>query len=657
MPSLQDSVQRAAENGLLLPASAANISFLLQGEPDPLNETVVAELVEKQLWEELDDRFFKRLSFGTGGLRGRSIGRYVAEAERGEPGPGDRPQFPCIGTNAVNTYNLRRVTRGLVGYIRLWLAETGSSDKPRLAISHDTRHFSREFAELTGRTAMEEGCDVYLVDGPRATPQLSFAVRHYRTHAGVMITASHNPPHDNGYKVYFEDGALIVEPHATGIIDCINRLEPAISTGAATDSPGALTLIGAEFDATYLELLQTLVLQPAVLRNAAALKVVYTNLHGTGAHMVRPVLERSGVRFLTVPEQDIPDGRFPTVTSPNPENEDALAMAIDLAEREQADIVLGTDPDGDRMGAGARDSSGRLRLLTGNQVGSLLAWYRTSTLFDQGVLHQGNRQRAVIVKTFVTTDLQAEIARAHGIGVVNTLTGFKYIGAKLTKYERQLPDPARSAYRDLDQVESRRLRLEHSRFFVFGGEESYGYLGADFIRDKDGNGAVLMFCELAAYARSLGKTAHDLLDDLYLRYGYFEERQKSVTFDGAEGAAQIRRIADSFTGSPPAALDGVPVSAVCNFAAHDYTDEEGDPVPRESMILVDLADGRRFAVRPSGTEPKIKYYLFGRSQPGDGSSDRSAALSTLAATRERVARSLDSLWSALEADIEQRLAS
>ncbi|HUF61456.1 MAG TPA: phospho-sugar mutase [Verrucomicrobiales bacterium] len=657
MPSLQDSVQRASEEGRLLPASAANIAFLLRSDPDPLNETVIAELIGKQLWGELDNRFFQRLSFGTGGLRGRTIGRFVAEAERGEPGPGERPQFPCIGTNAVNTHNIRRVTRGLIAYIRLWLAETGSSDRPRLAISHDTRHFSREFAELTARTAIEEGCDVYLVDGPRSTPQLSFAVRHYRTHAGVMITASHNPPHDNGYKVYFEDGALIVEPHASGIIDCINGLEPGIHTAAATAPPGALTPIGADFDTLYLDRLQTLVLQPEVLRHSSGVTIVFTSLHGTGAHMVRPVLERAGVRFRTVPEQDIPDGRFPTVESPNPENAAALAMAIDLAEREQADIVLGTDPDCDRMGAGARDGSGQMRLFTGNQVGSLLAWYRTSTFFDQGVLHPGNRERAVIVKTFVTTGLQSEIARDHGINVVNTLTGFKYIGAKLTKYERQLPDSARAAYRDLDEIESRRLRLEHSRFFVFGGEESYGYLGADFIRDKDANGAVLMFCELAAYARSLGKTAHDLLEDLYLRYGYFEERQKSVTFDGVEGAARIRRLADSFTGSPPTALDGSPVSTLRNFAAHDYVDEEGDPVPRESMILVDLADGRRFAVRPSGTEPKIKYYLFGRSQPVKDSSKGPGALDALDAAREQVGRSLDTLWSALEIDIEQRLTS
>jgi phosphoglucomutase len=370
--------------------------------------------------------------------------------------------------------------------------------------------------------------------------------------------------------------------------------------------------------------------------------------------LVPSVLRRAGVQFRTVPEQDVPDGGFPSVTSPNPENAAALRLVLDLAEREQSDIVLGTDPDCDRMGAGARDSSGQLRLLTGNQVGSLLAWYRVSTLFEQGVLHEGNRDRAVLVKTFVTTGLQDAIAHAYGIGVVNTLTGFKYIGAKLAKYERLLPESVRAVYRELDEAQTRDLRLKHSRFFVFGGEESYGYLGADFLRDKDGNGAVLMFCELAAYARSLGKTVHDVLDDLYLRHGYFEERQMSVTLDGAEGAAKIRRIADSFTGAPPTELDGARVAELRNFANQDYTDEEGDPVPRESMILVDLQDGRRFGVRPSGTEPKIKYYLYGHSEPGEASADEPGSLD---AVRERVGESLDSLWKALQRDIDQRLGS
>src|SRR5438309_4053488 len=339
-----------------------------------------------------------------------------------------------------------------------------------------------------------------------------------------MITASHSPPYDNGYKVYFSDGAQVIEPDANGIIAKVNAIASEAYTPLPKDRQGKIEMIGTDIDEAYMRRLGTLVLDPTVIREAKSLKIVYTPLHGTGGVIIEPMLKRLGFNLEVVPEQDHFDGRFPTVKSPNPENAEALTMAIDLAEKEDADVVVATDPDCDRMGAAVRASDGKMKLLTGNQIGSILVWYRTRTLFEKGVLNKENASRAVIIKTFVTTDLQKAIAEHYGLRCVETLTGFKYIGAKLGKYEQALPENVRQKYVDLSEEETRRLRLAHSSFYVFGGEESYGYSGADFVRDKDGNGSAIMFCEVAAYAKTQKITVDELLDQISMQIGYFEEK-------------------------------------------------------------------------------------------------------------------------------------
>jgi phosphoglucomutase len=328
-------------------------------------------------------------------------------------------------------------------------------------------------------------------------------------------------------------------------------------------------------------------------------------------------------------------------------------MAVDLADKEGADIVIGTDPDCDRMGVGVRDASGKMQLLTGNQTGSLMGWYRLKTMFDLGILNESNKKNAVFLKTFVTSPMQDAIAARFGVACVNTLTGFKWISAKLNKYENALPADIRAKYRDLSATESRSLRLQHGTFLVFGGEESYGYMGDDFSRDKDGNGAVVMFAELAAYAASKGLTVAGLLDKVYCDIGFFMERNESVVFEGAAGAAQIQKLADSYGANPPKEVDGSAVTSVRDFRKTGIIDEEGDPVSTEKMLFVDLADGRSFAVRPSGTEPKIKYYMFGRQTPAEG---QKLSASELAAAKEKVSSSLASMWEKLRADIDVRLA-
>src|SRR5213595_987441 len=431
MPSLLEQIDGASSDGKLRPDAAENIRRILSGEESDFAARVIGELSQANEWEELNDRFYKTLAFGTGGLRGRTIGKIVTSSERGTPTALGRPEFPCVGTNAMNYFNVGRATHGLVIYVQKWRSRQGMEGRPKIVIAHDTRHFSREFARLAAETASVNGCDAVVFEGPRSTPELSFAVRYLNADAGIVITASHNPPHDNGYKVYFSDGAQVIEPHASGIIAEVNETSSGSFKKPAKSERGKITTIGKDIDQAYMRRLETLILDPQVIREAKSLRIIYTPLHGTGSVIIKPMLTRLGFNFQVVPEQDRFDGRFPTVKSPNPENAEALTMAIDLAEKENADLVVATDPDCDRMGAAVRARDGKMKLFSGNQIGSLLAWYRTRTLFEKGVLNKQNASRAVIIKTFVTTDLQRAIAEHYGLRCVETLTGFKYIGAQL----------------------------------------------------------------------------------------------------------------------------------------------------------------------------------------------------------------------------------
>jgi phosphoglucomutase len=648
---LVSKISRAAAKGQLMESTAKNIRTLLGGAPNDVYLHAVSELVAAGEWSELNDRFYQTLSFGTGGLRGRTIEKIVTRAERGKAAPNERPEFPCVGTNAMNFFNISRATQGLVAYLHACDQREKISAKPKLVIAHDPRFFSKEFSGLAAKVAAENGCDAFVFEGPRSVPELSFAVRYLRASAGVVITASHNPPYDNGYKVYFSDGAQVIEPHASGIIAKVNTITSEAFTPLSKERQGKVTMIGKEIDQAYMERLATLILDPQVIRQAKSLRIIYSPLHGTGSVIIKPMLKRLGFNFRVVPEQDRFDGRFATVKSPNPENAEALTMAIDLAEKEDADVVVATDPDCDRMGAAVRGKDGKMKLLTGNQIGSLLAWYRIKMLFDHRVLNEKNASRAVIIKTFVTTDLQKAIAEHYGLRCVETLTGFKYIGAKLGKYERAIPEQLRRNYVDLAEDETRRLRLEHSSFYVFGGEESYGYSGADFVRDKDGNGAVIMFCEVAAYAKSRCHTVDQLLDEIFATFGYFAEKNGSLVFEGADGASKIACLAESYATEPFSEVLGARVTSVKNFDTDKIKDVEGDEIPKEKMSIFELEDGTRIAVRPSGTEPKIKYYLFAQRRPRKRKFD-SKELSRI---KEEVRQKLDRVWDWLQKDAQARL--
>ena len=645
-----EKIDAAVAAGDLLETSAANLKSYLSASTSKLDGSSVNELVEACEWGELNDRFFKYVSFGTSGLRGRTIGRIVTEAEQGGA-TGTPPEFPCVGTNAMNYTALSRATQGLVKYLKEWAKENGVTGRPKVVFAHDTRHYSRPFAEFCAQIVADLGCDAFLFDSFRPTPELSFAIRHLNAHAGVMHTASHNPPHDNGYKVYWNEGDPIISEIASGIIAGIDTIEG--TDFEKSSDPGTVTILDSTIDEAYLTRLEDLLLQPELLEKAKGLKLVFTAIHGTGSVHGPTVLDRLGFDYLTVPEQDVPDGNFPTVKSPNPENAEALQMALDLAEKEGADIVMGTDPDCDRLGVAVRDGSGKMTLLTGNQIGSLMAWYRTKVFFDKGIINDANKDHSVIVKTFVTTPLQEVIADAYGVPTVETLTGFKYIGGKQGKYERSLPDDVRAKYRSMSTAEQRDAHLKDGKFFIFGGEESYGYLGADFIRDKDGNGAVVMFAELAAYAASREMTLVDLMDEVYREYGYFHELTKNVQFDGAAGAEEMKKLVASFQQNPPTDVDGSKVTQVRDFSTGTLKDSEGDLIPAENMLIYDLEDGRTFAVRPSGTEPKMKFYFFGNRRPAQGTQFTD---DQLAGAKAEVAKSFESLDAWIDADREKRLS-
>ncbi|HLC12650.1 MAG TPA: phospho-sugar mutase [Chthoniobacterales bacterium] len=658
MPSLTEQIDRALSDGKLRADAAENIRRILSGEESDFAVRVIGELSQANEWEELNDRFYKTLAFGTGGLRGRTIAKIVTPSERGTPTALGRPEFPCVGTNAMNYFNVGRATRGLVIYIQKWRSGQRVEGRAKIVIAHDTRHFSQEFTRLAAETASANGCDAVVFDGPRSTPELSFAVRYLNADAGIVITASHNPPHDNGYKVYFNDGAQVIEPHASGIIAEVN--EPNGGTGSVPSQKvsddtevvppkGEIIFTGDEIDRAYMERLGTLILDRGLIERTRDLKIVYTPIHGTGGVIVKPILRKIGLNFSVVPEQDQFDGRFPTVKSPNPENAEALNLGISLAQKQNADLVVATDPDCDRMGVAVRTSSGEMKLLSGNQIGSLLAWYRAKTFFDRGILNKENAGRGVIIKTIVTSDLQKAIAEKFGLRCVDTLTGFKYNGAKLKKYEELT---RAQNYRELSEEETRRLRLEKSSFYIFGGEESYGYSAADFVRDKDGNAAVIMFCEVAACAKSRGLTLDELLDQVFCEFGYFEERNHSAYFEGADGAEKIRRLLISYDENPPRQMLDSAVTRVQNFEKDTILDSDGDEIPKEKMLIFELADKTRVAVRGSGTEPKIKYYLFGARLPANAKLSREE----LARAKTEIGNRLGALWSWLEEDANQRLA-
>ncbi len=653
--SLIALVDGLESGGELLDAAASNIKdWLAGGFLSPASTDSLKELLESGNAEELNNRFYQKIAFGTGGLRGRTIGSTPTQQEKGEMEKTGAPALPGVGSNMLNEYTVAKATIGLFEYSRKHLEAQGIAEAPKLVIAHDVRHFSRFFCELSASIWTKRGGEAFIFDGPRSTPQLSFTVRHLNATCGIVITASHNPPHDNGYKAYFADGGQLVPPNDQGVIDEVENVSMNGLQACLEIELNGVSTLGKELDEAYIDTVVETVIDRSAFEGSG-LKVVFTPIHGTGAVSTLPALARLGVEPLTVEAQMVQDSNFPTVKSPNPENAEALAMATKLSEEEGADILLGTDPDCDRMGVAIAGEDGKMVLVTGNQIGAMLADYRIGKLKQMGWIPEEGTQSAALIKTFVTSPLQDAIAEGHGVKCINTLTGFKWIGEKLFLYEQKLKEVYKSEtgseldYDSLSQKERSELLQKYSTFYVFGGEESYGYLPTDAVRDKDGNAASVIFCELAASLKKEGRSVLQYLDSLYLRHGYFLETLGQIVYEGAAGAAKIARILESYRSDPPTEFLGSNIKRFTDFGRETVIDPDGKEIPKQDLYFLELESGYRYAVRGSGTEPKIKFYLFGN--------DAVSGESELEATKLKTRDTLESLKKAILDDAKSRAES
>ncbi|MFK8881410.1 phospho-sugar mutase [Bacillus velezensis] len=532
----------------------------------------------------LEDFFYKNLEFGTGGMRG-------------EIGP---------GTNRMNIYTVRKASAGLAAYI----AKQGEDAKKRgVAIAYDSRHKSPEFAMEAAKTLASQGIQTYVFDELRPTPELSFAVRKLNAYAGIVVTASHNPPEYNGYKVYGDDGAQLPPKEADIVIAEVNAIENELTIQVEDEQSlkekGLIKIIGEEIDKPYTEELTSISVHPE-LSDEVDVSVVFTPLHGTANKPVRRGLEALGYKNVTVvKEQELPDPDFSTVKSPNPEEHAAFEYAIKLGEEQNADILVATDPDADRLGIAVKNSEGKYTVLTGNQTGALLLHYLLSEKKKQGTLPENG----VVMKTIVTSELGRAVASSFGLDTIDTLTGFKFIGEKIKEYEKS-----------------------GQYTFQFGYEESYGYLIGDFARDKDAIQAALLAVEVCAFYKKQGMSLYDALLSIFKEYGYYREGLKSLTLKGKQGAEQISAILTSFRNDPPKQMAGKQITQAEDYSTGkrtvfaDHREEDID-LPKSNVLKYFLEDGSWFCLRPSGTEPKVKFYFAVKGTSLQDSEQRLAALS------------------------------
>lgn len=526
---------------------------------DDVTKKAVREMLDKEDKTDLIDSFYQNLAFGTGGLRGIM-------------GP---------GSNRMNIYTVGAATQGLANYLKKNFAE---KDEISVVVGHDCRNNSRLFAETSAKIFSANGIKVYLFDDMRPTPEISFAIRHLHCQSGIVITASHNPKEYNGYKAYWDDGAQVLFPHDQGIIDEVNKVRPEDIKFTGNDN--IIQIIGEDIDAEYLNQIHTLSIDPEVISRQKDLKIVYTPIHGTGMNLIPRSLKLWGFENVNcVSEQMVKDGNFPTVVSPNPENAEALTLALKLAKEIDADIVMASDPDADRVGMACKNSKGEWVLVDGNQTCMIFLYYIISNRIAQNKM-KGNE---FVVKTIVTTELISEIARKNDIEMLDVYTGFKWI--------------------------AREIRLsEGKKKYIGGGEESYGFLAEDFVRDKDAVSACSLLAEICAWAKDRGKTLFDALMDIYVEYGFKLNKTINVVKPGKSGADEIKAMMDNFRANPPSEIAGSPVVKVKDFKTLKETDGNGNStelqMPEPSNVLQWFtADGTKVSVRPSGTEPKIKFYI------------------------------------------------
>ncbi len=530
----------------------------LNGDYDQDTKDRILELMENNQ-DELLDSFYRDLEFGTGGLRG----------------------IMGVGSNRMNKYTIGMATQGLANYLK----KSFPGEELKAAVAYDSRNNSPYFARITTEVLSANGIKVYFFDSLRPTPELSFAIRHLKCHTGIVITASHNPKEYNGYKAYWQDGAQMIAPHDKNVI---KEVQAITDPGNVKFAPNEKLIesISADVDEAYLSTIAALSVSPESIKRQENLKIVFSPIHGTGITLVPAILKKFGFKNVNiVDEQATPDGNFPTVVYPNPEEADALSLALKKAKDIDADILLGTDPDSDRVGIAVKNNFGEWQLLNGNQTGSLLINYMINAWKEKGKLSG----KEFVVKTIVTSDIIEKIAAANNVKFYNTLTGFKYIAAKIRE-------------------------LEGKEQFIAGGEESYGYLIGDSVRDKDAIASCAFICEMAAYAKDQGITLFDMMTDMYIKYGFYKEKLISITKKGKSGAEEIQAMMKDLRENPPKSLAGSGVIRLKDYDAgieKDLTSgkEEKISLPRENVLQFLTEDGSLVSARPSGTEPKIKFYF------------------------------------------------
>jgi len=526
---------------------------------DEASKTAIREMMDHNE-NELIESFYRDLEFGTGGLRG----------------------IMGVGTNRMNIYTVGMATQGLCNYL---LDQFSERKEISVAIAHDCRNNSPLFAEITAQICIANGIKAYLFDGLRPTPELSFAIRHLGCQSGVVITASHNPKEYNGYKAYWEDGAQIINPHDVNIIREVQKIKSIEDVKFNGDKEKIITL-GEEMDVLYLKEVVKQSINPELIAKHPDIKIVYTPIHGTGVELVPRALKLLGfTNIYNVPEQDVVDGNFPTVVSPNPEESAALDMALKKADEVGADLVMASDPDADRVGIAIRDDQGKLMLVNGHQTASLLSYYLLSQWSERGKL----TGKEYIVKTIVTTELIAEMARYYKVPYWDVLTGFKFIADIIRKNEDKMT-------------------------FIGGGEESYGFMIGDFVRDKDAVASCAIIAELAAWARSRGMSIYDILMEMYLKFSLFQESLVNVVRKGKSGAEEIQQMMAGFRENPPRELNASRVMSIRDYLKQESTDlrtgaKTSLDLPKSNVLQFLLEDGSKISVRPSGTEPKIKFYF------------------------------------------------
>lgn len=534
------------------------INTWLEGNYDETVKEYIRTL-QRENPNELADAFYRNLEFGTGGLRG----------------------IMGVGTNRMNKYTVGMATQGYANYLK----QSFPSQEVRVAIAHDSRNNSRLFAEITANVFAANGIKVFLFEALRPTPELSFTIRHLQCQGGVVCTASHNPKEYNGYKAYWNDGGQLVPPHDKNVI---KEVEKIASVDEVKWSGGEhnITIVGREIDEAYMDMVKSLSVYPEAIQRQHDLTIVYTSIHGTGIQLVPEVLQRFGFTNVNiVDEQAVPDGNFPTVVYPNPEESEAMSIGLAQARRMNADILLGTDPDSDRVGIGVKDKNGEWVLMNGNQTAVLAFNYLIEARKSKGIAQPND----MVIKTIVTTEMIDEIARQNGISCYNVLTGFKWI-AELIKEK------------------------EGSEHYVIGGEESYGLMIGDQIRDKDAISAVALLCEMAAYEKDKGRTLFEKMMDLYVQYGFYKEHLVSITKKGMDGQQQIAKMMEGYRSNPPQTINGSAVVQLLDYeqrvGRNLQTGESWEiKLPRSNVLQFILADGSKISARPSGTEPKIKFYF------------------------------------------------